>query len=425
MNIKLNSDDLIFIKDQIKNYESLRLPYTTTNFESSVRSIFAKDYSRILYSSSIRRLQGKMQFLTISSNNFYRNRLTHSHEVIQIARTLAGAIKRELKDVSIYNDDMYVIESSCLAHDIGNPPFGHAGESVLNNLMQSFGGYEGNAQTLRILNKLERRFPNTYGLLLSKRTILSVVKYFNKGNSHEKFLYEDDFEIVDQISSENCVNVRTLDTQIMDLSDEIAYAAHDLEDSLRLKLFNIQDLLFEFKNNEKYKSAYDIFKSIIDLSHEVAYKSNAKSSEDYNYFFIKEITSRIVDTLVQDIGIVEIDEGFIKKTGTQNKKELGFINHSKLSEGLKKLTFKCILRNTDIINYEQQGATIIKDLFELFTDSSYNRDLKLLPAEYRQLHSDAGDSKERVVTDYIAGMMDNYAFELHKKYFGYKALYVK
>lgn len=101
MNTKLNPDDLIFIKEQIKNYESLRLPKTTTTYDSSDRSIFTKDYSRILYSSSIRRLQDKMQFLTISSNNFYRNRLTHSHEVIQIARTLAVAIKKELKDVYI------------------------------------------------------------------------------------------------------------------------------------------------------------------------------------------------------------------------------------------------------------------------------------------------------------------------------------
>lgn len=120
------------------------------------RNEFQRDYARILYSSSFRRLQGKMQLLDVQEDKFYRNRLTHSLEVAQIARSIAELLKTEIHDTSVYSDDIYVVESGALAHDIGNPPFGHHGERVLNELMKEHGGFEGNAQTIRILTKLEK-----------------------------------------------------------------------------------------------------------------------------------------------------------------------------------------------------------------------------------------------------------------------------
>ncbi|HWJ28264.1 MAG TPA: HD domain-containing protein [Flavisolibacter sp.] len=132
--------------------------------------------------------------------------MTHSREVVQIARSVASALRASFKkeginDFKLYSKGMNVVEAVCLSHDIGNPSFGHAGERILNDLMKVRGGYIGNAQTFRIINKLERSFPNQHGLLLSTRTLCGVVKYFKKGEINKKFLYKEDYESVAKIAS--------------------------------------------------------------------------------------------------------------------------------------------------------------------------------------------------------------------------------
>ncbi|WP_221932282.1 dGTP triphosphohydrolase [Flavobacterium zepuense] len=286
--------------------------------------------------------------------------------------------------------------------------------------MKGKGGYEGNAQTFRVLNVLERRIPNESGLFLSKRTLLSVVKYFNKGEDHKKFLYDSDYEVVNKISLENEVTVRTLDAQIMDIADEIAYAAHDLEDALRGNLFTIDDLFFEFANSPEFKSAVSILQQIIDDSKKIASECKSNSSEDFHYFFTRQLTSNIVNTLVQDIGLIEVTEKETKITGTSNKKEIGYYQHGALANGLKKLTFKCLMRKPEILLYEKQGEKIINGLFEVFSDKNYNKELSLLPAEYRNLID--RDSDCRIICDYISGMMDSYAIQRYKKFFGENSL---
>lgn len=363
-----------------------------------------------------------MQFLSVASNRFYRNRLTHSHEVSQIARTIAAAVKRTVKkhqitDFTLFNKGMYVIEAISLAHDIGNPPFGHAGEDELNVLMRDNGGYEGNAQTFRVLNQLERRYPNHKGLFLSQRTLLGVVKYIHSKKDSKKFLYDCDLEVVLKIGEEKGVKLRTLDAQIMDVADEIAYAAHDLEDALKTRLFTIDELLFEFQNHKEYKPVFKKLESIVDECKEEAKKSDSTSSEDYMHFFTKELTSKIVDTLVKDISYVQVRGSDSKKTGTQHSKEINYKSLELLAEGLKKITFQCLKKNPSVIIYEKKGRTAIKGLFELFTDKT-NKDL--LPPEFRGNHDN--ESIERHVCDYIAGMMDTYAIEVYKEYYGESSL---
>ncbi|MEL4898037.1 dGTP triphosphohydrolase [Crocosphaera sp. Alani8] len=148
------------------------------------RDPYRRDYARVLYSSSFRRLQGKMQLLGIDPTNFHRNRLTHSLEVAQIA----GGIARDLE-----LKNPIVAETCSLSHDLGNPPFGHAGETVLNELAKDIGGYEGNAQTFRILRHLEKKHYAFPGLNVTLRTLLGVTKYFyNRTDNYKKFLYDDD-----------------------------------------------------------------------------------------------------------------------------------------------------------------------------------------------------------------------------------------
>lgn len=158
---------------------------------------FQRDYTRILYSSAFRRLQGKMQLFAIQSDQFIRNRLTHSLEVAQIARSIATEIG--------YTNDIYVVEACALAHDIGNPPFGHAGERHLNKICNDndIGGFEGNAQTFRILTTVEQKRSEFQGLNLTYRTLLGVLKYYNKydkeGDDKQKFIYNEDYEFVNNI----------------------------------------------------------------------------------------------------------------------------------------------------------------------------------------------------------------------------------
>lgn len=361
---------------------------------SDNRPTLMRDYARVLYSSSFRRLQGKMQLLGVDANKFNRNRLTHSLEVAQIARAIA--LDLGLKDT-------VVSETAALAHDIGNPPFGHYGEIILNELSVGCGGYEGNAQAFRILIKLEKKHHAYSGLNLNVRTLMAVTKYFNnKQQSSKKFLYDEDYDFLKgELSNHDLDISKSIDAQIMDLADEIAYAAHDLEDALSFGMIGLGEILHEFKISENYKSAYPKMQELVKSVQSTAMESNSiGTSEEYAIVLKKEMTSQIVNTLCSDIGLVN--------------GQLGYKTQGKLAEGLKKLLFKAILRKKDIQLYERRGEQIIRGLFEVYTDRKYNSDNILLPPELRALK----DCKVRLATDYISGMMDSFAAQEYEKYFG-------
>ncbi|WP_336702617.1 dGTP triphosphohydrolase [Chryseobacterium indologenes] len=360
------------------------------------------DYSRVLYSSSCRRLQGKMQLFVPKSQVFYRNRLTHSHEVAQIAKTISKRLTLQ---------DTITVQTCSLAHDIGNPPFGHAGEIFLSKISPET-PYEGNAQTFRILNKLEERHYDFNGLNLTIRTMLGVVKYFNpekeettvdgktENHNNKKFLYNIDYQLVKNWLDKYEINHKTIDCEIMDLSDEIAYAIHDLEDALRLKFFTIDEILYEFSIRPEYKDVIPDFERIIVKAKEFAEKAHAyKTSEEYAMLFRKELTSLLASTFVKDIDLVN--------------GKLGYLKYKNLVSGLKKLTFEAIKRQPDIIEYEQLGNHVLTRLYEIYNDKEYNRDMVLLPANYRDT-----TNWERKILDYIGGMMDIYAIQQYEKYFG-------
>lgn len=373
----------------------LEFRVTTTEDKRSIgRDDVMRDYARVLYSSSFRRLQGKMQLLGIDSNKFNRNRLTHSLEVAQIARSIAFNLGLKQTVVS---------ETASLAHDIGNPPFGHYGEIVLNSLNESCGGYEGNAQAFRILRTLEKKHHSYSGLNLTLRTMMGVTKYFyNRKLNNNKFLYDDDYYfLLDQLDKNEVKVTKSIDAEIMDLADEIAYAAHDLEDALGLGLITLGEIIYEFKISEKYSSACDSFSEIVKRVQNEAMKAHILStSEEYSMIIKKEITSIIVNTLCKDIGLVD---------GV-----LGYKKHALLAEGLKKLLFKAILRKKDVQLYEKVGGKVINGLFEVYIDKKFNKNNILLPPELRSLK----EPNQRLVTDYISGMMDVFAIQEYEKYFG-------
>ena len=390
-----DSDAIDYAKDQEKIISKLEFRiHQSGDSRSGSRDELMRDYARVLYSSSFRRLQGKMQLLGIDANKFNRNRLTHSLEVAQIARSIAHDL--ELKNT-------VVSETASLAHDIGNPPFGHSGEVILNDLSESAGGYEGNAQAFRILHTLEKKHYSYSGLNLTLRTMMSVTKYFYKKDTNsKKFLYDKDYDFLFKQLADNGISItKSIDAEIMDLADEIAYAAHDLEDALSFGMITLGEILYEFKISSKYSPAFDSFSEIVKNIQADAMKSHIlNTSEEYSMIIKKEITSTIVNILCKDIGLVN--------------SVLGYKTHSLLAEGLKKLLFKAILRKKDVQLYEKKGEKVIRGLFEVYLDDSFNKNNILLPPELRSID----EPKTRLVTDYISGMMDNYAIQEYEKYFG-------
>ena len=201
--------------------------------------------------------------------------------------------------------------------------------------------------------------------------------------------------------------MKSIDAQIMDLSDEIAYAAHDLEDSISSNIVTLGEIVHEFSISEKYKDAYNGFTDIVQKVQANALKATRLgTSEEYAVVLKKELTSVLVNTLCRDIDLVQKD----------GEQQLGYKTLEKLAKGLKKLLFKAILRKPTIQLYEKRGEKVIRGLFTVFTDEKFNKDLKLLPPECRALIDQY--PKERLVIDYISGMMDSFAIQQFIQYFG-------
>lgn len=397
----------------------------------SPRNEFQRDYARILYSPSFRRLQGKMQIVGIKSSAFYRNRLTHSLEVSQIATSIARLLAVSCGRVQkMYTDDIYLIEAAALAHDIGHPAFGHKGERVLNELGKKYSNYfEGNAQNFRVLRHLEKKEPGHNGLNLTPRTLLAINKYIVKEDDGiEKFMYSEDFEYLKGIrtSVAGLENRRTLDVQIIELADDIAYAVHDLEDGLSLRNFTINEILYllKRKSDKAHKLFLPIVKKAIDYSN-----NNVDNVQDHSKLFRMSLTSQLTHIFINDITIDNITENEATEHGTETYKELTLGDYKELLKNLKKVVFECTTRSNHVYLYETRGEIVLKSLYLVYTDLHANQDGKLMPPDFRtkKRYKDVKDNPEQLslylrelsrnAVDYIAGMMDTYAIEEYEKYF--------
>lgn len=403
--------------------------------ESRKRNNFKRDYARVIYSTSFRRQQGKMQLFEINSQTFHRNRLTHSFEVAQIANGIVDELRHRVENTDNRIDEELfkkfsnmatVVETASLIHDIGNPPFGHHGERVLNELAPKI-GFEGNAQGIRILRKIEKKSPKERGLNLTYRTLAAIIKYYvpyTKGT--KKFLYKDDYEELKEILEDKKILLpfRTIDVQVVDLADEIAYCAHDLEDALSNNYFTIDEFIFRLEQNKEFNDeCKKDFKEWVEKAKKFAKDSN--TTDDYDFYFRRELISIIVNKLIKDITVVDLDKKFKEKTGTCNEQELGFKNYRDLATALKKTVFNCVTNSDNIMLYERVGTKDLTKLFNLFVNESYNKNGLLMPIEYRWDDKTEQSEKIRKVLDYISGMMDTYAVEVYIKHFGKDPFIVK
>lgn len=390
------------------------------------RSEYARDYARILYSSAFRRLQGKMQILGINSTAFYRNRLTHSLEVSQIARSLARILAHKCgKGNEMYTDEeLYLLDAAALAHDIGHPAFGHKGERVLNDIAAKYHmRFEGNAQNFRVLRELDQHGSSKRGLNLTYRTLLAINKYLRYENEVDdqnelvkKFMYHTDHEALNEFRIGHQLNTRTLDVQIIELADDIAYAVHDLEDGLTQNVFNINELIFEIENyqnnsnnsytKEEIDEAIKLFKTYIEQAQN---NINASNLQQYSHIFRKKLISLLTDNFIRSVGYSE----------KNNELNLEYY-HNVLCKILSKTIFTCITRNPQIATYEKKGEIVIKTLFNIYANNSVNQDHMLLPPDYRPTNSKNANEVARCCIDYIAGMMDTYAIAEYERLTGIK-----
>lgn len=439
-------------KQMLKNaYNKLQHPkLKERGFEevgTTKRNEFHRDFTRILYSASFRRLQGKMQILGIQNDAFFRNRLTHSLEVSQIARDIASKIGEIIGDNAYSADkDLYVIEAAALAHDIGHPAFGHSGERALDAVCKDrkIGRFEGNAQNFKIINDIEKKFPKTTGLNLTYRTLLAINKYIVKENTKvEKFLYKKDYEDLEEKRKQtDLIGERTLDVQIIDVADEIAYAVHDLEDGLSMGYFTIDEIIYLLKkkfnkedeptetivedSNKVDANAIEVakFLGIVKSAKDVAYQSDSyNTTQEFSQIFRKSLVSQLTYEFINDIGWIEIDANTKEEHGTPNTiYELGCCQWHNLVHALKKLTYKAVTRHDDIQLYEKRGSIVVNGLFRIYSNKD---NIQLLTPDYRpdiDLKKKTLTKKEqkkldRAAIDFIAGMMDDYAKAMYKRYY--------
>lgn len=402
----------------------------------SERDDFQRDYARILYSPSFRRLQGKMQIMGIKSDAFFRNRLTHSLEVAQIATSIAFLLSKACKCIQgkeIYKDDIYVLEAAALAHDIGHPAFGHKGERVLDEIAKTIDKrFEGNAQNFRVLRNLEVKDNEWKGLNLTYRTLLAINKYIVKEDKEvKKFMYKDDYKFLNRIREKNNLQeVRTLDVQIIEIADDIAYAVHDLEDGLALRKFNVDEILYllkaeenKEKGEEKKETPSKQFEDIVSKAKEYAEKNNNTNIQEYSKIFRTRLTSLLVNTFVHDITLAKVSDDEVKKRGInieEGKFELSLNKYKNLLKALKSNIFTCATRDTGIQEYEIKGELIIKTLFNIYSNPKSNPNAMLLPPDYRPDKDDPNFKKKLKENsiNYIAGMMDTFAISKFEDYTG-------
>lgn len=343
--------------------------------DSTSRTAYQRDRDRIVHTTAFRRLEYKTQVFVYYEGDHYRTRLTHTLEVAQFGRSIARGLGG--------NEDL--TEAICLAHDLGHPPFGHAGEHVLNQLMQDYGGFNHNTQSYRIVTRLERRFPHFMGLNLTYETREGMIKHETEYDSSDASEYEPDKRA-------------SLEAQIANVADEIAYNAHDLEDGLRAELFTIQDL------------------GVLEI-----WQALTNHLSDVNEPFSKITRGKVIREL---IGMMVTD---VIKTAADNLEQWRVDSPERLQSrsgnvvaysaeldiwlrALKEFLYERMYHHYRLMRMQAKAERYVCEIFKAYVDEP-----RMLPTHIQE--SLEGQSSERVVTDYIAGMTDRYALQEWEKLF--------
>ena len=360
--------------------------------ESRSRTAFARDRDRIIHSTAFRRLKEKTQVFVAHEGDHYRTRLTHSLEVAQIARSIATAMGL----------DADLAETVALAHDLGHPPFGHAGEDELEKQMEAHGGFDHNVQTLRVVTELELRYPAFPGLNLSWETLEGVVKH--NGPVTAK-LDRPSWAAVAAYEAEYPLRLDTwasAEAQVAALADDIAYNNHDVDDGVAAGLFSLDDL------------------AEVPLIGPIVRSVRKDWPEVEPSIARMEAVRRMIGAMVDDV-MVETAR-LAARTGVGSAEDVRALDHAlvafspDMAEDLARLRHflhERMYRHWRVNRTRSQARRILAEMFDLFM-----REPQVLPSEWFERTQGLGDGpRARLVCDYIAGMTDRYAIEEHKKLF--------
>lgn len=362
--------------------------------DSAMRNAFQRDRDRIIHSAAFRRLKEKTQVFVAHEGDQYRTRLTHSLEVAQIARTLARAL----------GADEDLAEALALAHDLGHPPFGHEGERVLAERMKGFGGFDHNAQTLRVVTKLEVRYPEFEGLNLTWETLEGVVKHngplLRPGQSPDELAWA--FTAYPGWEELEVSTHAGLEAQIAAISDDIAYNNHDIDDGLRAGLLELDALM-------ELPLLGDILRGI-----------QKKWPDIDRNVLIHEAVRELIGEMVGDVLSESVRRLTQSAPGSDQEVRLLEAPVVAFSEemvgilaALRRHLFSHMYRHYKVNRMMSQAGRVMRDLFDLFLN-----DPGILPDEVRRQTDGAGSATTaRVVCDHIAGMTDRFAVEEHRRLF--------
>ena len=362
--------------------------------ESPTRSPFQRDRDRIIHSTAFRRLKHKTQVFVYHEGDHYRTRLTHSLEVAQIARTICRTLRLD-EDLG---------EAVALAHDLGHTPFGHAGEEALHAAMKPYGGFDHNAQTLRILTKLEERYAEFNGLNLTWETLEGAVKHNGPLLKDGRTLGQLPAAIVEYCQDHDLElgGYAGPEAQIAALSDDIAYNNHDIDDGLRAGLFEVADLM-------ELPLVGDMFGVVTKKYPGIGHAR-----------LIHEAVRRVINAMVEDV----LDETRRRLAAAAPKsvadiRALGqpvvaFSPHMAATDRtVKAFLYKRMYEHWKLNRSHSKARRVVTDLFGLlFAEPN------CLPPPWRERAEQAGtQARARLVADYIAGMTDRFALDEHKRLF--------
>jgi len=382
------------------NFENNRAPYAASSQHSkgrvfsepapTYRSEFQRDRDRIIHSTGFRRLEYKTQVFVNHEGDLYRTRLTHSLEVAQIARSIS-------RTLSLDED---LTEAIALAHDIGHTPFGHAGQDALHACMKEYGGFEHNLQSLRILDILEKNYADFDGLNLCFETREGILKHCSLKNAAllgdvgERFLNKKQ---------------ASLEAQLTNIADQIAYNNHDIDDGLRSGLINIEQM----REMQLFSTQYDkVMWKYPDL------KGNRRVHETIRRMIGEQVIDLVETSRTK---IAEIDPKNIEDVRDHKEQLISFSDEMRIhNQELKKFLRENLYYHHKVYRMTRKAHQVIKSLFDVFMN-----DIRLLPPQHLKLAREGLvenglSGQARVIADYVAGMTDRYATKEYSRLFGVK-----
>jgi dGTPase len=348
--------------------------------ESPYRTAFQRDRDRIIHSTAFRRLEYKTQVFVNHEGDHYRTRLTHTLEVAQISRSIARILR--------LNEDL--VEAIALSHDLGHPPFGHAGESALDLLTRDSGGFDHNLQSLRVVDLLEKRYPEFEGLNLSWEIRESIVKHGVDGDAGQRQRIKGEFDPGSQ---------PLLEAQLTDIADALAYDTHDIDDGLRSGFITIEDLR-------------DV-RLWADAERQVAAANPSMVSKT----LVARTISRMIDSQITDLILTTRrrleEEGVdsLEKVRLSSGPLVGFSEEmAALKKELQSFLLGRLYNHYRAVKMTEKARRFVSEIFE-----EYSRNPLQLPPEYQRRVAEEGAA--RVICDYIAGMTDRFCQDEYRRLF--------